>query len=170
MLDENDRSAVTHALASRDTRTTFWTTLAGSTYALARSATGFDDACVREFGGTLDEPQVIVLRVRPVVEARVATLEGVLGGPGRPAGVIAARAAAGEIAVELQPHGRALVLLLALIDAVLAATPGRTIVPVLPLSDGVLAEYAALRLGDPELTASRVLDPYVEELLAVSGT
>ncbi len=134
-----------------------------------KCAADVDRTLADAVNATLDEPPLVVLRVRPAVAARLAALEAALAGPGRPASVLSARVAANEIVVELVPRGRALVLLLAVIDAVLVATPGRTIVPVLPFSDDVLAEFAALRLGDAELTVSRVLEPYVEELLEVSG-
>ena len=114
----------------------------------------------------LDDPALVVLRLRPLYPPRLPSLAHALAGPGRPKAVVAAHARADEIVLELEPSGRAIVLVLALVDATLAATPGRTIEPVLPLGDDVLAEYASLRLRDAEIDARCVLEPYVENVLA----
>jgi hypothetical protein len=108
-------------------------------------------------------PALAILRVRPHRRDRRDAIALALQGPSRPQAVVDVTTAAEDVIVELQSTGLALRRLLAFIDETLAATPGRTIVPVLPLDDVVLAEYAALRLREPALTVSRVVDPYVEE-------
>ena len=69
------------------------------------------------------------------------------------------------ILVELQ-QGPALRLVLDLIDVELARAPGRTVTPLLPLSDETLAVLAAATLGVPELDATRLIETFSEPLLA----
>ena len=161
-LDETDRSLVTHVLASRDARPTSWATAGRRTYAIVRGIACADERLARELDARVDTQAIVVLRVRPVATSRLGALGRALLGDGRPQAVIDGCILADEIVVELQPTGQALRLLLALIDETLIATPGRTIVPVLPFNDEMLAEYAALRLRESHLNVSRVLDPYVE--------
>ena len=168
-LDETDRSLLTHVLASRDARPTSWATAGTRTYAIVRDGAACDDALAREIDARIDVPALVVLRVRPVVKSRLGALGRALLGPGRPQTVIGGAVFADDIVVEMQPTGPALRLLLALIDETLIATPGRTIVPVLPFNDEMLAAYASLRLRESHLNVSRVLDPYVEHFAHASG-
>jgi hypothetical protein len=165
-LGENDRSAFARVLASRGARATSWANAGDRTYALIDPADSLDVALASEYGALVDDPACVVVRIRPVLAARVESLARVLCDGGAPGGVLRASVCDDEIVAELEPTARALRLVLALVDATLAATPGRTIVPVLPLSDELLADFTALRIREPDLDVSRVLDPYVEGLLA----
>ena len=68
----------------------------------------------------------------------LAEIVAALAGPGRPAPIVATHALPGEVVVELEPTGRALALVLAVIDTTLAATPGRTSNPSCRFRDDVL--------------------------------
>jgi hypothetical protein len=162
-LDDSSRAAVAHALDSRDANVTSWGFAGDRTYARVANAGSCDAALARELGARVDAPPLVILRVRPHVRERREAIALALQGSSRPQAVVDVRTSAEDVIVELLPSGLALRHLLALIDDMLAATPGRTIVPVLPLDDVVLAEYAALRLREPALTVSRVLDAYVED-------
>ncbi len=122
-----------------------------------------DENFARELAARIDDPALVVLRVRPLSAHGLPALAHALLGPARPQSVVDGCVTAQDVVVELQPAAGALRLLLALIDETLVATPGRTIVPVLPLVDALLADYASLRVRESDLTLSRVLDPYVEE-------
>ncbi len=160
-----DRSESTRALASGDTSIACWRTIASRTYAIARIAGAFDARALAAAGARVDEPPVNALYIKPFAIARLSELGRALGGPGRPAAVLDAFATEDGVVVELEPGGKPVALVLAVTDAVLAATPGRTVEPLLPLSDETLAQFVSLRLRDTELDVSRVLDTYVETLL-----
>ncbi len=162
-LDESHRAVVEHALASRDARPTSWTIVGDRTYACVSNPSRCDGGFARELDARIDDPALLVLRVRPLAAPGLHALAHALLGSGRPQAVIDGYVANDELVLELAATATALRLVLALIDETLAATPGRTIVPVLPVDDALLAQYASFRLRESDLTRSRVLDPYVEE-------
>jgi len=161
-LDGPSRAVVDHALASRGARPTSWAKVGNRTYVAVTSADRCDAALAREFDARIDTPALCVLRVRPQAPERLGSLAHALLGPGRPQTVIDGYTAAEDVIVELTPCGRSLRRLIGFIDEILAATPGRTIVPILPLADTVLAQYASERLRESDLTSARVLETYVE--------
>ena len=111
-------------------------------------------------------PPLAVLRVAPDAPRRLAALSEALGGPGRPAGVCELRAEASALVVEIDARRTPLALVLALIDAELENAPGRTIEPLVILDDGALAAFAGDLLGEPSLDASRLIETFLEPLLA----
>jgi hypothetical protein len=162
-LDDSSRAAVAHALDSRGANVTSWAIAGERTYARVANAGNCDAAFARELDARIDTPALAVFRVRPHVRDRRDAVALALQGPGRPQAVVDVTTAAEDVIVEIQPSGPAVRMLLAFVDEALAATPGRTIMPVLPVDDALLAGYAALRVREPALTVSRVLDAYVEE-------
>jgi hypothetical protein len=56
------------------------------------------------------------------------------------------------------------------IDGELSNAPGRSIVPLVPLSDENIAAFAAAALHAPQLDAARILERHIEPLLAREAT
>ncbi len=111
-----------------------------------------------------------VLRVTPELPRKRAALEAALAGAGRPAGVSDVYADGAGIVIEFDPRRSPLALVVAAIDVELASAPGRTIEALVPLDDETLAAFAGSVLGDPSLDASRLIETYLEPLLAANGT
>jgi hypothetical protein len=95
----------------------------------------------------------------------LVALEAALGGPGRPAGIARAARDGDAVAVRCD-SATPLATVVAVIDAVLARAPGRRIELAEPLDDAELAAFAGAMLGEPGLDASRVIETYLEPLLA----
>ncbi|MBD5653822.1 MAG: hypothetical protein IAI50_01420, partial [Candidatus Eremiobacteraeota bacterium] len=56
--------------------------------------------------------------------------------------------------------------IVALIDATLERSSGRTIEALAPLDDETLCAFASDLLGEPDLDASRLIETYLEPMLA----
>ncbi len=166
VLDEQERNEASRSLRSAGVRATSWTTGAGRTYA---SVTFSDEPALRAAAGAMarvDVPPLAVLRIAPDAPRRLAALSDALGGPGRPVGVCELRAEAAALVVEIDASRTPLALVLAVIDAELQSAPGRTIEPLVILDDAALAAFAGDLLGEPSLDASRLIETYLEPLLA----
>jgi hypothetical protein len=72
----------------------------------------------------------------------------------------------GGFVLEVDPRTTPLRLIVDLVDVELERRPGRTITPLVALDDDALAGLAAAVLATPEIDRSRVLETYVEPLLA----
>ncbi|MBD5634995.1 MAG: hypothetical protein IAI49_11000 [Candidatus Eremiobacteraeota bacterium] len=167
VLAASERETMTRTLASVGAEATSWNVAADRTYACARSARDGEDA-LRDLlraelaGACVDSPPIAVLRVSPDRLHRLAPLASALGGAGRPAGVVRCATERSALVVEVDVRATPLSLIVALIDV--ETSGGRRIEPILPLCDDVLAELAGSILGEPDLDASRLIEPYLESL------
>jgi hypothetical protein len=165
VVAESERDVAVHSLASAGALVTSWTQAGDRTYALVvRHAAGHLRASMP--GARIDEPSLAVVRISPRDVAAVGSLERAFAGPGRPRGVVHTAREGDTLVVALAPRVTSLSLCVALVDAVLASAPGRTIEPLLPLDDTTLAEFAGACLGEPHLDASRLIETHLEPLLA----
>ena len=176
VLAAGEREAVTRSLGSAGATLTSWNVAADRTYALAASARALPSDAFAELlrhavpDASSNVPPHAVLRVTPDRPRLLAGLAAALGGPGRPAGVVACAVDDGALVLEIDVRTTPLSFVLTLIDVELTAVPGtssgRRIEPILPLTDEMLADVAAAILGEPHLDASRVIETYLEPLLA----
>jgi hypothetical protein len=169
-LAANEREAVSRSLGSFGASATSWNVAAGHTYASIESTSiAFGDGSLRERlrlahpSAELSVPPVTVLRVRAGRAA--ARLAHALAGPGRPLGIVASFADDDALVVEIDVRITPLSTIMAAIDA---ATPGEPprIDAILPLDDEPLAEIAGALLGDPAIDATRLIETWLEPLLA----
>jgi hypothetical protein len=116
-------------------------------------------------GARFAVPAPLAFEIVPREPARLAALQHALGGAGRPTGVVEAVLDATSLLLELEPR-TSLRLVLDVLDGELAHAPGRTVVPLLPLSDEALAAFAGATLSVAGLDASRLIEHYSEPLLA----
>jgi len=155
-LAQDERDAALRSLASVDATVRSWATVCDRTYALATCADSGALAAAAP-GADVDEPPAVPLRISA---SRLSAVEAALVGPGGPDGVGLLGHEVGALIVELQPERTPLALVVALVDA--ACGEGtRRMEPLLPLSDEVLAAYAAAVLGDPALGADRLIEPHL---------
>jgi hypothetical protein len=115
-------------------------------------------------------PPLLVLRVVPEASRLLERLCAACSGPGRPAGIAEAYRDGNGVVVEFDPRRSSLALVVALIDAELAAAPGRAIETLVPLDDVSLTAYAGAVLGLPALSPAHLIETYLEPLLAASRT
>ena len=113
---------------------------------------------------------VPILEIEPSQPAACERLREALAGPGGLGGVIDARVCDGRLLlIELDETRTELSLVVDLVDATLGAVaPGRVIRPLLGLREETLAAFAAATLGAPEIDRTRLIETYVEPLLAGS--
>ncbi|MBC5798573.1 MAG: hypothetical protein GIW94_01125 [Candidatus Eremiobacteraeota bacterium] len=161
VLGQHERESATRTLRSFGAAATSWRTTAARTYAGLEVDDRADLDALRERlpSARLDEPPLRVLRICPSHGHALPRLGDALGGMGRPSGI-----------VDLVPDGDALVvefdtrtapsLVVALVDVELAAAPGRTIEPLVPLDDATLAEFAGDVLGIAALDATRIIETH----------
>ena len=158
VLDANERDEVTRAYRSAGTTVTSWATSATRSYATLAFAPNSGDV----------PPALAVLRVTPSASRGLVALDA-LNGAGRPVGISDVYCDGEAIVIEFDPNRSPLSLVVAVVDAELAATPGRTIEALVPLDDATYAAYAGFLLGDPALDASRLIETYLEPLLVASS-
>ncbi len=113
----------------------------------------------------VDEPALLVLDVTPRDPACIPALLHALGGPGRPAGVVEARAGGDSVTLGVDESISSLRLIVDLVDAELERSPGRRIVPLFGLGDDSLTAFAAATLHAPEIDVSRLIETHTEPLL-----
>ncbi len=106
---------------------------------------------------------VAALAVFPADRSAVPALLEALGGPGRPAGVLACEPCEGGAIVEWDPQRTAPSVVAALVDAELArAQTGRRILALAPLPLDVVAAIAADGLQAPGVAPDRILEHLLE--------
>ena len=115
------------------------------------------------------EPPPLAFEVVPQDRATLAALRDAFSGPGRAAVVQDVCPASESLLVELAPEA-SLRLVLDIVDGVLARAPARSIVPLLTLLDAALAALAAATLGVADLSATRIIEYYSDQLLAGGRT
>ena len=127
------------------------------------------DASLEEIGSLLKarvgEPALLVLDVTPRDPERIPALLQALGGPGRPGGVVEARAGGDSLTLEVDESLSPLRVIVDLIDAELEGSPGRRIAPLFGLGDASLTAFAAATLHAPEIDVARLIETHTEPLL-----
>ena len=116
-------------------------------------------------GSRFDEPPLCVLEIALHERSRVGAVARALGGPGRPAAVVEVHAGERAVLVEFTQQ-TPLRLIVDIVDAELEHAPGRTVRPLLPLTDDALAAFAGATLGIADLDANRLIETFTEPLLA----
>jgi hypothetical protein len=116
-------------------------------------------------GVQLHEPPLAILEIVPDHQRRLPALAHALAGNGRPAGIVEASATAHSVVLEVNVAKTPLSLVLDIVDCELETAPGRRIVPLIPLSDELLAAFARDLLNDPALDVSRLIETYTEPML-----
>jgi len=164
--DERRREAIDETVRLQGGRTT-WRAHPeiGRTYALLESA-AFDAQAINAVAGTQAyETAVIALAVSPAVPQALPVLQEALGGPGRPAGILACHPFPGGVVVEWDPDISRAELVLRLIDAELRRfASGRTAEVLAPLPTATIAKIAAEGLRAPEIRLDRVLEVLVDDV------
>ena len=169
VLARSECESAARVVRSAGAAVTSWSSTSTRTYltveadpdAAARLALALPAAAV-------DVPALAVLRIRPGDARALGRLTQALGGEGRPGGVREAYRDEAALVVELDTARTRLGLLVALIDAELGAARGRTVEPLVALDDAALAAFAGDLLGLRDLDASRLVEPYVEAIVAES--
>ncbi len=175
-LAKAQRDVVAHALTSSGIEVASWTEAASTprTYAALRLKSDAEthpdpnaaaEIVSRSGAARFDEPALLALEIRPRDPSRLPALRHALEAPGRPAGVLDVAAGTNALVLELDARA-SLRLVLDVIDCELTPSPGRTIIPLLPLSDEALATFAATGLGVLDLDARRLIETFSEPLLA----
>lgn len=115
-------------------------------------------------GATVFETPVIALAIRPNVAEALPVLEDALGGPGRPAGIVACETVADALVVEWNLDRTQVGLVLAVIDVELARFNAARINELLsPLPLAWWTAIASAGLQAPEIAPDRVLEALIEE-------
>ncbi|HEY3676649.1 MAG TPA: hypothetical protein VGK84_11725 [Candidatus Tumulicola sp.] len=132
------------------------------TYALIEFPDGADpDGLVLDAAISMGAP-TIALAVSPSVPEALPVLAGVLGGPGRPAGVVACERSGDALLVEWDLDRTSSALMLDLIDTELDRFhSGRVTELLTPLSDAWMSRVAAEGLQCPEIAPDRILETLV---------
>ena len=162
VLAQGERAAAVRALDSCGVKPTSWAVArCGRSYAIVGLASGSDLAALGEkLGARVDEPPLVILDVLPRDPERIPALLQALAGPGRPAGVVDAKASGDSVTVELNEGATSLRLLVDVVDAEL-----ERILPLFPLGDATITAFAASTMRAPEIEASRLVETYTEPLL-----
>ncbi|MBC5810729.1 MAG: hypothetical protein GIW95_07760 [Candidatus Eremiobacteraeota bacterium] len=105
------------------------------------------------------------LEIIPHDASRIAALAEALGGNGRPAGAASAEATATSVLLDFDESVTSLRTIVDVVDVELAPSPGRRIVPLEPLGDETLANFASATLNVPDLDAIRLVETHLDPLL-----
>jgi hypothetical protein len=175
VLAAGERDDVAHAVASVGATATSWRDACDRTYVLLALTPRADETLLRERvrdvvpDARVDLPALAILRVTPDRARRLAALADALGGRGRPAGVVASATDGTALVVEVDVRTTPLSSIVASVDAEVGRD-GRRIEPLFPLSDAMLADVAGRLLGLPDLAPNRLIETYLEPLLAREST
>jgi hypothetical protein len=129
-------------------------------YALIELPAKYDSAAIRAAAiGTVYETAVIAVAVFPAVPEALPSLLDALGGPGRPAGVLACRTCPGGVIIEWDPDISGVDLVRGLVSVELHRYgSGWTTELLAPLPPSLVATIAAQGLAAPEIAPKRVLE------------
>lgn len=139
---------------------------AGRSYALLELPEGSSAGAVRALpGATVYDGSIIAMAVFPEVTEALPKLLEALGGPGRPAGILASRPCPGGVVVEWDPARTRAAVVLALVDVELQRfASGRVCEVLAPLSPQVAATLAAEGLAAPEIEPKRILELRIDRV------
>ncbi len=166
--DEAQRARIDAAVRSHGGHIRWHTSLRASrSYGLVELPEGWSEAAAAAAaaaaGAIAFDSPVIALAVFPTVAEALPSLLDVLGGRGRPDGVVSCEPCDGGIVVEwdLQRTGAGVVL--GTIDVELARFhSGRTAELLTPLAPGWIAKIAADGLQAAEMSSGQVLEDLIE--------
>ena len=163
-----ERDDCTRLVGSLGATVTSWNASTYRTYASVELASGADIAAIAHGANArVDEPALVVLRVTPRFADRLRGLLDAFAGAGRPVGVRDARVDFdGAVAIEIDATQTAPLVTLALIDVETGGPALRRIEALVTFSDAMLAAFAGAALREPTLDASRIIETYLEPLLA----
>ncbi len=167
VLAPSEREMVDRSVRSLGAAVTSWNDAGERTFALVALGGTANAVTLRATleGADVAVPPRAVLRVRVPQGRHKAALASALGGAGRPAGVVASATEADAVVIEVDVRTTPLALLVTLVDVV-ADGCARRIEPVVPLGDEELTALAGAILGEPSLAPSRLIETYVEPILA----
>lgn len=164
-LDERRRANVEAAVAREEGRTVWRTSeTAKRTYGLVELPDARDGSAISTaFGETTYDRPVIALALYPAVTEALPALREALGGPGRPAGVLATHSTvAGEI-IEWDPTVTDVRVLMGIIDVELRRfASGHTAELLSPLPPTLVASIAAGGLHAPQVEPARILEMRID--------
>ncbi len=168
VLASCEREDRTRVLGSLGATVTSWNASARQTYASAELAPAADCATIaRATHAYVDEPALVVLRVVPRFADRSGALLDAFAGAGSPMGVRDARIDDnGAIVIAIDATQTAPLVALALIDVETGGPSFRRIEPLVAFSDATLAAFAGAFLREPTIDASRIIETFLEPLLA----
>ncbi len=162
-----ERHGAARTLRSAGATVTSWNAGVGRTYATVVLDAAADTAAVATASAArVDEPPLVVLHVTPRFADRVACIAEALGGPGRPDGVRDMRHDGEVLVVEVDARRTSLAVVLALVDLEAGGAALRRVEPLVALDDATLAALAGAALREPDLDATRLIETYLEPLLA----
>lgn len=130
------------------------------TYALLELPDGYEQAEIRAaVPGVVYDKAVIALALFPTVSEALPPLLEALGGPGRPAGVLACRPLPGGAVIEWDPDLTRAAVVLGIVDVELRRFASSRVAELLsPLPPPVVAQLAASGLRAPEIEPQRILE------------
>ncbi len=134
---------------------------AGRSYALLELPEGHDRSAVAAAAPEASgyDLAIIALAVFPAALEALPHLHEALGGPGRPAGVLACRPCEGGVIVEWDPHRVGVRVVVGLVDLELQRfNSSRTAEVLSPLTPELVAAIAAQGLEAPEIEPARILE------------
>ncbi len=171
VLASGERERVDRSLRSLGAAVTSWNDAGERTFALVAlgARAGAETLRATFPGADIAVPPRAVLRVRADQPRRNVALAAALSGAGRPAGVVASATEADAVVIEVDVRITPLALLVTLVDVVTGGC-ARRIEPVLPLGDEELTALAGAILGEPNLAPSRLIETYLEPILAGGPT
>jgi hypothetical protein len=155
------REAIDGIVHHQGGRATWRTSVAAErSYALLDLPGTNEVAAIRAAGaGTVYQTAVIAVAVFPAVPEALPSLLDALGGPGRPAGVLACRTCPGGVVIEWDPEISGLELVRGLVSVELRRYgSGWTTELLSPLPPALIATIAAQGLAAPEIAPKRVLE------------
>lgn len=160
-LDEARRAAVNEVVASQG-GSALWrvSPSTGRSYAIFELPDECDRTAIeRAAGPTLRDGAIIALAVSPAVAEALPHLCDALGGPGRPAGIIACLRNGDAAIVEWDPEITTASIVLGLVDVELRRfASGRTAELLSPIPAALAAKLAAGGLRAPQIEPARILE------------
>lgn len=116
-------------------------------------------------GGAIYETAIIAMAVSPTVPQALPSMLEAVGGPGRPAGILACRRCAGTAVIEWDPSVSSAELVLGVIDVELKRfASGRTSELLVPLPPALVTKIAAEGLRAPQIRPDRVLESFIDNV------
>jgi hypothetical protein len=139
---------------------------AGRSYALLQLPENVNADAIRALpGATVYDGSIIALAVFPEVTEALPKLLDALGGPGRPAGILACRPCPGGLVLEWDPARTRALVVLGLVDVELQRFHSGRVSDVLsPLSPELAANLAAEGLAAPEIEPKRILELRIDRV------
>lgn len=167
-LDEVRRREIEEIVRARGGRATWRVNPSLWSYALLEFPGAFDAAELRGAPGeTVYDGTVIAWAVFPSAPEALPYLYEALGGPGRPAGVLACRHCAGGAIIEWDPQETGIGVIVRLVDVELRRfNSARRAALLSPATPAVLAKVAAGGLQAPEIGEDRILELLIDDVSA----